>query len=1149
MTSEKLHLLRKKLFLGECRSKVGTAFQDFFENIMKLIHPNFIAISSGGGDWKSDGLLRNHDTVFAVYSPEQLKVSRNATTLKKIEEDCNGAKEHWPDMKKWIFVYNYNKWPPGTDKLVKTFSNGLDIDLWDQERLWQECSDTLANHQWTELLGAEAGSQELEDSLQELPIGFKSFKALIDSSDQDIPTPFRGLQTGIPKMVDFENDFVIRPSFVDDMYKILSIDKSDKTKGNPSYFDMLMVGPAGTGKTWASLSIGYELLKNNWHVLYANMRVIQRHGLQNSFLNLVLRQNSKCIIFLDDVHLFPNHTIDIIEHIRHHALKFKIAIRIICIGRTSEKGDQEQLRPLLSLFVSDKALLLKYNTQVAEDFYKKVREHYNIHRSFQASKLFERAGNMAIFCEVLRRLAEESDGLTQNEFDPWNELEDYVISKRLEGISDKHFGGVVLGAIAVFSKIDSAVTIEFLRSIFGDSIDDIIRTLIDLQQVWKRVVPKALLQPIGLPHSQIAEYIFKGSTTALGIYLKLGEQTVESFFYKAYFEYIQSLPGNIVGIEDDRFLHLFSNHLNRIEDENLIEDFYNILVGRKNETTSEMKAISLFNFGVYYYKENVNTKAIDAYTKSLETKGDFHFVWHNLGTILFIQEEYAKAEQHFEKAIELNEKDALPYVNLSAVYSKQNRACVTLFCAKTATALDPNHAGAWHNLGRAYRMKNDNQSAQVCYEKAHTLDPENADAWAADAETLVSLERYSNARNCVVEASREGHKTWNLFLALGSALIGENRIKDALKWLAQSERLRPDEISPKLKMAEAYTKIEEYAKAKTKIEEALKIDSESSQAIGTMIVVSIAMDESFDKYLEKAFEVGFDDEVLTVSIVKALLLRKHTQDANRITEILLNKQTENSTIMTNLAKINFDLKNKDMARTVCEKAIQFDEYIETPHYILARLEYEEKKYENASHYCRTILEKNPDNIKARKLLGSCLENFDQLPEAIAEFKIVLESNEKDKYSLERLGIIYLTLEQWDASLPIWERLNRIFKNHPGYLNNYGKALVELERFEEALKVFDRTSRLEKSDMRGFSNLGNVLQKLERYKQAESAYRRGLKLDPDNTVLLGALITLLPKMGKIKELDELKQRHHQASLKLTEDYKKTSSEQGFDENWT
>jgi len=88
-------VLRKKLFLGECRGKAGFAFQDFFEDIMKLLHPEFLAISSGRGDWKADGLLRNGDTVFAVYSPEQVKVSRNADTLKKIEDDYTGAKKHW----------------------------------------------------------------------------------------------------------------------------------------------------------------------------------------------------------------------------------------------------------------------------------------------------------------------------------------------------------------------------------------------------------------------------------------------------------------------------------------------------------------------------------------------------------------------------------------------------------------------------------------------------------------------------------------------------------------------------------------------------------------------------------------------------------------------------------------------------------------------------------------------------------------------------------------------------------------------------------------------------------------------------------------------------------------------------------------------
>jgi tetratricopeptide (TPR) repeat protein len=178
-----------------------------------------------------------------------------------------------------------------------------------------------------------------------------------------------------------------------------------------------------------------------------------------------------------------------------------------------------------------------------------------------------------------------------------------------------------------------------------------------------------------------------------------------------------------------------------------------------------------------------------------------------------------------------------------------------------------------------------------------------------------------------------------------------------------------------------------------------------------------------------------------------------------------------------------------------------------------------------------------------------LEHLEQYQEAIEEFDIVLATIENDKFALERLSMIYLELEMWKESLPISKRLLGIAKNHPGYLNNYGKALVELSRFEEAVKVFDRASRLDKNDMRGFANLGNALQQVGRYTQAEAAYRRGLKIKPDNTVLLGAMITLLKKMGKTRKLDEFIIRHQKASVKAVEEYQEDASDQESDENWT
>jgi len=328
MNLGKLHGLRKRLFIGECRGMVGTAFQEFFEKIMIMSYPNFLAISSGGGDWKSDGLLRHEDTVFAVYSPEQVKKSRNAETLKKIKDDYLGAEKHWPDMKKWTFVYNYDKWPPGIDELVKNLTNSIDIELWDQDRLWQLCCKKYANLQWIELLGPDAGSTEVDRRHYQ-----NIFCELTDVMEKDDIRSAEWFRKNGLKWIDIEE------KFVDERADIVELLRS-KIEDKPI---VLLNAKSGAGKTSIGFLLGHHLKQNeNWrNVYYIDMKQNQdvRKSDLVSFVTDLSKESksidgsaSMNLVIVDNAHLAPR----IVGNIAGTSKKWRDYVRILIIVRTSE---------------------------------------------------------------------------------------------------------------------------------------------------------------------------------------------------------------------------------------------------------------------------------------------------------------------------------------------------------------------------------------------------------------------------------------------------------------------------------------------------------------------------------------------------------------------------------------------------------------------------------------------------------------------------------------------------------------------------------------------------------------------------------------------------------------------------------------------
>jgi hypothetical protein len=140
----------------------GNEFQRLFEDIMVRAKPGFIRIRPYGslGDRKCDGLFQADSTIYQVYSPDELK---QADLQKKINEDLDGAVQHWKDgIKKWIFVYNDKKGglPPDIPSILEKKKQqypNITIEHLSNDGLWELTRD-LTVQQRTEIFGAPASS-------------------------------------------------------------------------------------------------------------------------------------------------------------------------------------------------------------------------------------------------------------------------------------------------------------------------------------------------------------------------------------------------------------------------------------------------------------------------------------------------------------------------------------------------------------------------------------------------------------------------------------------------------------------------------------------------------------------------------------------------------------------------------------------------------------------------------------------------------------------------------------------------------------------------------------------------------------------------------------------------------------------------------
>lgn len=165
------------VFERDFNKKKGTAFQDFFSEIMGKGYPgDFIRTRPWGrsGDRKNDGYLKSQRILFQVYAPNEM-TERKAIT--KVEEDFHGALPYWEAFfDTWIFVHNSKDGlGPGLMKKLLELDNGypeIKVEIWDFDALRKECF-RLSEEDIAALLGPALSQRDF------LNLGFEDLKVVL----------------------------------------------------------------------------------------------------------------------------------------------------------------------------------------------------------------------------------------------------------------------------------------------------------------------------------------------------------------------------------------------------------------------------------------------------------------------------------------------------------------------------------------------------------------------------------------------------------------------------------------------------------------------------------------------------------------------------------------------------------------------------------------------------------------------------------------------------------------------------------------------------------------------------------------------------------------------------------------------------------
>jgi Tfp pilus assembly protein PilF len=185
-------------------------------------------------------------------------------------------------------------------------------------------------------------------------------------------------------------------------------------------------------------------------------------------------------------------------------------------------------------------------------------------------------------------------------------------------------------------------------------------------------------------------------------------------------------------------------------------------------------------------------------------------------------------------------------------------------------------------------------------------------------------------------------------------------------------------------------------------------------------------------------------------------------------------------------------------------------------YVQAAVAYEEGDKDRAAAALRTALERNPDLIMARLLLGTILRDKGDYDAAAKQYERVVELDPYTALNHYNLGLMYHFLNQLQGAAGEYLEALHLKPTDVKSNMNLGLVYTALGHPEQGLPYARKAVELDPRSADAAANLGLIQDSMHDYAAAESTYRRALELDPDRSEAALNLAGCLAAEKKYKE---------------------------------
>ena len=418
-----------------------------------------------------------------------------------------------------------------------------------------------------------------------------------------------------------------------------------------------------------------------------------------------------------------------------------------------------------------------------------------------------------------------------------------------------------------------------------------------------------------------------------------------------------------------------------------------------------------------------------------------------LGLTEFHNGATADSIQHYQRALLLQPRSYSGHYDLALAYLKERKLQEARAQLEEAVKLDPSQADAMYNLGVVLQELGHPAEALIKLQRARALNPKRPDVTfnivrveletgqvtAARAEAMDSIERFGiDSQWCT---------------AIGQLFLQRDHPKDAVAYLQQALRGRPDDADLRHQLAVAYL--------------------QSGQPDDVLLMIGEPRTS--------------DDHYLRAS---AYYLSHRFPEADRESGEALDLAPDSPQILVLRTRLLQRAGDQDEALQTAQKAIRLAPNWDQPYYLAGVSSYFIRLYEEAVKNLTRAVELNPKSARALFVLYIAFANLGKLDDAETSLRRAIALQPKNARLYCHLGIL---LERKDKNADAAGFFRKAIQLKPQYaLSHYelGKLLASSSHLRPAAQELEQAIRYDPGLTSAYYQLGRIYAKVGEHERSD-----------------------------------------------------------------